>query len=403
MLVAGLLPLLSLELLSDAAVKGFLSLSFTPVTSVIERAEDALDRCPTAGSAVGADLRNAESSLLQVELARRALREHVVPRAFYLALGLGTVLLVLAAFILSRGLRAPVERLSQGMLAYAQGQLTVQLPEKNGARVDELEFLIRQFNQMGRDLDASRRRLQESEQIAAWQDVARAMAHELKNPLTAMRMALARIARTDDQRPEVAAPGSPLLEAVDLLQDQLAALMRMTQDFSAFAKLSAPRPARLSLGSLIDEVCRLYENQASHHILRPAPEEIGIEVDADGDQLRRVVGNLLKNAIEASGTGDEAIRIGVERAADTARVTIDDGGVGIPAPLSGRQLMRSIGSTKAEGSGLGLTICYKIVHDHGGALRLEPRPGRGTRAIVELPLAAGAAAAPARTSEVASA
>jgi signal transduction histidine kinase len=118
--------------------------------------------------------------------------------------------------------------------------------------------------------------------------------------------------------------------------------------------------------------------------LAPGPDA---SLRADPDGLRRLFGNLVKNATEASPAGAAPVRVALESLdAGGVCVTVTDGGSGIPTVMEGPALTRGLFSTKSEGSGLGLPIAQKIVHEHGGTLRLEPMPGGGTLARVDLPL-----------------
>jgi nitrogen fixation/metabolism regulation signal transduction histidine kinase len=289
-----------------------------------------------------------------------------------------TAVLTAAAVLLGRALTRPVSTLTQGMWAYARGDLSVQLPAPDAPR-DELQFLLVQFNRMGRELAAQREHLKAAEQIAAWQDVARALAHELRNPLTAMKLALARLSR-----PDAPPDATRLAESVALLQEEVELLMRMTRSFSDFARLPSPRFQPVALRPLLSEVCALYQGTSSVPVeLEPGPEPT---LSADPDGLRRLFGNLLKNATEASAPGAAPVRLSVEALPSSIRVAIRDGGSGIAEVLEGPALTRGLFSTKPGGSGLGLPIAQKITHEHGGTLRLEPAPGGGTLALVELPL-----------------
>ncbi len=262
------------------------------------------------------------------------------------------------------------------MLQVAAGDLSVRIPEEGGEEepTDELRLLVRQFNRMTAELEAQRKRLQLTEELAAWQTVARGLAHELKNPLTAMRMAVARVARL----------GSPAAaESSQLLGEQIDVLLRMTESFTQFARLPAPQKISLDLAELLRETSTLYSGGS------PVPVECvtdPLRLDGDADQLRRAFGNLIKNALEASRPGDGPVEIEAREHAGKARVLVRDRGAGIRARLDGAQLLRSLGTTKPQGSGLGLPIAQKIVHEHGGTLVLEPREGRGAQAVVELPL-----------------
>jgi nitrogen fixation/metabolism regulation signal transduction histidine kinase len=376
MLVAGLVPLVLLGALAQGALERVLSVSVAPVEAVLDGVSSDLERRGLPNAA----LDEARLNLAQAELARRALVRRVPAFIAVLVLVSGAVLAV-AAVLLGRALTRPVSTLTEGMWAYARGELGVRLPVTEPPR-DELQFLLGQFNRMGQELLAQRERLKAAEQIAAWQDVARALAHELKNPLTAMKLSLARLSRADARTPT---DSTRITEAVALLQEEVELLMRMTQSFSTFARLPAPRFQDVALRPLLAEVCALYAGTSPVPVeLEPGPDA---QLRADPDGLRRLFGNLVKNATEASPAGAPPVRVAVE-ALDGAgfRVTVRDGGPGVPAVLEGPALTRGLFSTKPEGSGLGLPIAQKIVHEHGGTLRLEPVPGGGTLARVDLPL-----------------
>ena len=221
--------------------------------------------------------------------------------------------------------------------------------------------------------------------MAAWQDVARAMAHDLKNPLTAMKMAVARLARVPEGSSD---SKSRRDESVGLLTEQIGVLIRLTESFSTFARLPPPEPRRIELSPLVEEVCALYREGSPGGVRCEAPQP-GPSVHADPDQLRRAFGNLVKNAVEACAQAESKgeVVVRVEAAAERVTIEVRDSGVGIGRALGGAELTRGLATTKPGGAGLGLPLSYKIFHDHGGSLRLEPLPEKGTRAVVELPLA----------------
>lgn len=372
MLAAGLLPLAGGGLVVGFGLSRMLSLSLGRLDPLLERAQKA-SRDPE----LSRDLSQARVDLLQAELARRSLAR-LAPWALLAAVGASAALLAGAAVVLGRALSRPVERLAKGMLQVAAGDLSVRVAEEDSEE-DELGLLVRQFNRMTAELEAQRKRLQLTEELAAWQTVARGLAHELKNPLTAMRMAVARVARLDSP---------PAAESAQLLGEQIDVLLRMTESFSQFARLPAPRKAPVDLAELLRETSTLYSGGS------PVAVECvtdPLRLDGDADQLRRAFGNLIKNALEASRPGDGPVQIEAREHEGVARILVRDRGAGIGARLDGAQLLRSLGTTKPQGSGLGLPIAQKIVHEHGGTLVLEPREGRGAQAVVELPLSGTAA------------
>ncbi|MFY1831543.1 sensor histidine kinase [Myxococcus fulvus] len=376
MLLAGLVPLVLLGVVAQGVLERVLSVSVAPVEAVLDEVSVNLERQGLSRDA----LDEARLNLAQAELTRRALARRVPAFITVLVLVSGCVL-ALAAVLLGRALTKPVTTLTEGMWAYARGDLSVRLPTVDPPR-DELQFLLGQFNRMGQELVAQRERARSAEQIAAWQDVARALAHELKNPLTAMKLSLARLSRSDPSAP---ADATRISESVALLQEEVELLMRMTQSFSTFARLPAPHFQDVPLRPLLSEVCSLYARTSAVPVeFVPGPE---VSLRADPDGLRRLFGNLVKNATEASSEGAPPVRVSLESSTTGGvRVIVADGGSGVPGVLEGAALTRGLFSTKPEGSGLGLPISQKITHEHGGQLRLEPAPGGGTLASVELPL-----------------
>lgn len=378
LLLSGLVPVAAWGLLTGVAGRELLGLSLGSLERLLERADLELERSGTP--ALRDEIARARLNLAQAEVARRSMAQRL-PYAFALLVGASAVFAALTAGLIGRRLSRPIEQLTEGATRFAQGELSHQIPERAGGKLDELQILIRQFNRMGSELRIQRERLQLTEKLAAWQQVARALAHELRNPLTAMKLALGRLARLCQSGAIEQRDPEALRESVQLLGEETDVLMRMTEAFSTFARLPPPSPRPVDLRALLQEVCALYQHQSPVQIECAAGEPV--EVEADPDQLRRAFGNLVKNAIEASGPGDGAVQVAVLASEISAQVTVNDHGRGIPGPLAGPSIPTV--STKIGGSGLGLTICQKILHDHGGSVRLEPRPGGGTRAIVELP------------------
>jgi two-component system nitrogen regulation sensor histidine kinase NtrY len=382
MLILGLLPLLTWAAASRILATRVLAVRTAQLEVLLSRV-DAQLAAKAADPALRAEVAAARLNLAQTELARRSLA-HLMPRLLVFTLVASAALLCLAAFVLGRQLARPVELLADGMARYARGDLAHRLPVSAG-RADELQLLVRQFNRMGDELAAQRARLEVSEAIAAWQGVARALAHELKNPLTAMRMAIARLARSEAApaaAPAVSAEARQR-ESLALVEDQIEVLLRLAQSFSAFAKLPAPELQMIEIRPIVEGVCALYRHASPVPVACDVP---AAALRADAGLLTRALGNLVKNAVEASAPGGEPVLVSACVEEGSLRIEVKDRGCGIGKLLEGAALARSLGTTKAEGSGLGLPIAHRIVHEHGGSLRIEPRDGGGTKAVVRLPL-----------------
>lgn len=382
MITLGLLPLAAWGGVSHLLMAEVLSLRPSRLDELLARVDGRLTREP-AEAALRDEIASARVNLVQAELARRSL-SRVMPRLLVLFVVVSGLVLAGAAVFVGRQLARPLELLAGGMARYARGDLVHRLPRAPASDDDELQFLMGQFNRMGDELAAQRARLEVTEALAAWQGVARSLAHELRNPLTAMRMAVGRLARLDG------AAGAPRrrTEALDLVERQIEVLLRLSQSFSAFAKLPVPSPRPSDLTRLVRDVCALYGSNSPVPVEADAARECTAVIDPE--LLAQALGNLVKNAIEASAPGGESVRVTLVEQGASVRLEVTDGGCGIEHVLEGAALARSLGTTKAQGQGLGLPVAQKIVHEHGGRLRLEPRPEGGCRAVIDLPLAAGA-------------
>ena len=224
-----------------------------------------------------------------------------------------------------------------------------------------------------------------AQQLAAWNEAARRIAHEIKNPLTPIRLGAERLLRKSEQGdPDL---GRAIAEAVEIIVREVGTIQQMVDEFSRFARMPRPRPAPVDLGRLVDETLHLYRN------LKPGVEiEGGVDVplppvNLDSEQIKRVLINLLDNAVEAT---EPPGRVTVSAHADPAgtghlEIQVRDTGRGIP-PESKEKLFLPYFSTKGRGTGLGLAIVHRIVADHHGSVRVEDNLPKGSVFTLELPL-----------------
>ena len=302
------------------------------------------------------------------------------------ALQLLSALLALAGLALAIGLgiawssqvSRPVERLAAFSQRVAQGEWDEPLAMRS---VREIETLVEALDHMRSDLRSYRTRLVTSERQAAWSRMAQTVAHEVKNPLTPIAVSIADLKRSFDQgRPDFAAI---LEQAVRTVGEEVERLKRMLQEFSDFARLPAPRFSRCEVSRLFDDLEALHRGEIAAGRLgfvRPAGETA---FEADPDQIRRALLNLVKNGLEAIPQGG---RVEVSAVADgqTLEITVSDDGAGLPAEQRAH-LFEPGFTTKREGSGLGLTIVERIVNDHGGVITVEDAAPHGSRFRMRLP------------------
>ena len=231
----------------------------------------------------------------------------------------------------------------------------------------------------------------QAQRATAWAEVARRLAHEIKNPLTPIQLSAERLElKLADRLAREEA--ETLRRATQTIVNQVSALKAMVNDFSEYARLPAPERAALDLNALVADVLGLYENSPvpiSKKLAEGLPR-----VWADGAQIRQVIHNLIQNAQDAlenmrpQGT-PPTIEIRTELAGDRVRLAVSDNGGGFPEELMAR-IFEPYVSTKPRGTGLGLAIVKKIVDEHHGSIAIENRPSRGASVSVLLPLAKAA-------------
>ncbi len=291
------------------------------------------------------------------------------------------LLAVLASFFLSARIMRPIESLEDATRRVAEGDYSVRIL---GRPSDDLGLLVISFNNMVTDLDRARRRMIQAEKVQAWQEIAQRLAHEVKNPLTPIRLAAERLRRRYEADAEDF--GNVLNRTVDTIIREVDALASLLDDFRSFARM--PRPARENalIRDIVREAAAVYREDP-----RVTIDTAGVEsemiVSVDRGQMRQVIGNLVANATEAAGD-----RVAIRFKADLVRknnvpycrLRVEDDGPGIPEDL-GKTIFEPYITSKGEGTGLGLAIVERIVFDHDGQISFESAPGSGTTFIIDLP------------------
>jgi signal transduction histidine kinase len=284
------------------------------------------------------------------------------------------------ALSLSRRISGPIRDLTQATRRIAGGDLRTRVATVSR---DELKNLVDSFNQMASDLERQRRDLERSNRLAAWAEMARQVAHEVKNPLTPIQLSTEHLQRV--WRDGAADFGATLEACTDTILRQVRTLRGIVTEFSAFARPPAPEPEEVDLGRLVEEAVRPYRNAL------PPGVALDVEVGTALPNLRldrrlvaRAVVNLLENALQAVGDGGRiVVRVGASNG--DLEVEVEDDGPGL-APDSLARAFEPFFSTKSHGSGLGLALVRRVAEDHGGSATLTSTLGQGTQARIRLPL-----------------
>ncbi|HET7838163.1 MAG TPA: ATP-binding protein [Rectinemataceae bacterium] len=340
-------------------------------------------------------LRLPESLGQTAELLGRASRtaELLAPFSarWSLLLGLLYAFLVLPLLFLAGllGLAAadlvsePLASLEDATRRVAAGDFGVRLIVKPG---DETGHLVASFNRMLGEIERYRSDELRKEKIDAWKDIAQRLAHELKNPLTPIRLAAERVLRRWklDQGKAASIIESSMLAIVKEVEGMDALL----SDFRSFASLPEPQRYWVELRPIVEESIALYA--ASYPEVRFSVDGVaeGLSLRVDRAAVKRALGNLISNAIDAmEGAGEIEFTADLVKAADSryCRLRVRDNGRGIPASV-GDKVFVPYFTTKPEGTGLGLAIVERIVADHGGEIRFESEEGAGATFFVDLPL-----------------
>lgn len=388
----------SLESLRDAEMIGERLPSEAYRATVLEERDTFLRDERIAGRAVRvayAPLRDAKGKpfatvgvpLLYDAAAaeKRAVRTGNVLLAAYL---LALVLVVVVGIYVARGIARPLGLLSEGAARVGAGELDLAVP---GGGPDEVGALVASFNRMTAELKEARAKAAEAERERAWRGMARQVAHEIKNPLTPMKLMLQQLEATAKADP--AAAREAIGETVRIALQQIDALARIAGNFAAFARFP-PRDVRdADVNAVLASVAALHKGarEGKAEVVLALGEGLP-PVRWDADELRRVFLNLISNAVEAMDPAKGRVRVDVrsERGKDprTGRdgvhVTVSDDGIGIPVENRSR-LFEPDFSTKTAGTGLGLAIVKRIVADLAGDIRIDSVPGKGTTVHVWLP------------------
>jgi two-component system nitrogen regulation sensor histidine kinase NtrY len=292
------------------------------------------------------------------------------------------IVVLMISLFLTRELLKPVQILFDATQRVAEGDYTFQI---EAGFTDEFAVLAKSFNTMIAELGVSRERLQQKEKVGAWKEIAKRLAHEIKNPLTPIRLSTERILKKyRETSPDFEAV---LEKGVKTIIREVESMSRLLTDFSQLASWPS---LQLEMGGVMEILSGIVE------LLGGSDTGVKINLHAeafddpvflrDEVQIKSVFMNIVKNSIESMDSGGRIdIYVDLKRVGlrEVVEVVIDDEGTGVPP---GTNIFEPYFSTKSYGSGLGLTIAQRVVHEHDGRIYFHSQSGEGTRFFVELPL-----------------
>ncbi len=293
------------------------------------------------------------------------------------------LLMIVVGYITAQ-LTSPLEEIREALKDLSEGDFDTRLPVKSK---DEIGTLTRAYNEMTRRLKTALDELAQTEREAAWKEMAQQIAHEIKNPLTPMKLNLQHLERQielakdggPDQDQRVARIASSMIEQID-------ALNKIASDFSTFAKPIQQEFKKFDINTLILSVGEMYELDKNFSLEVHTAKQ-PLFVDGAKEELRRVFVNLIKNASEAISSGGKiTIKTELNSRKRAILIEVSDNGQGI-SPEDQKNIFMPNFSTKTSGTGLGLAISKKIIEEHKGDIDFKSSEGKGTVFSISLPLA----------------
>jgi two-component system nitrogen regulation sensor histidine kinase NtrY len=365
--------------------------SATLLRSLVERVEkQRSDAFGTIGHGLSAEtfhalpLKGRENDVLGVLLIGNSLRDLVDLESSMLQTAVivavtGILMAIVLGWWATARITRPVQRLAEsaGRVASGNWGATVEVTTK-----DEIGQLARAFNGMTHELVEQRERLVQAERVAAWRELARRLAHELKNPLFPLQITVENMQRARDRYPEQF--DEVFREGTSTLLAELANLKQIIGRFSDFARMPAPEMHPVNLNERVTETIRLFDPQLAKAGIRAVAQlDAALRpVHADAEQMTRVLRNLILNAVDAMPEGG-TLTVRTVALGTGARLEVSDTGQGL-TPEECERLFTPYYTTKTHGTGLGLAIVQSVVSDHKGRIAVESEKGKGTTFRIDL-------------------
>lgn len=292
------------------------------------------------------------------------------------------VLSIVLALVISSYIAKPLQLIREKIRRIKLGKANEKIEWK---KRDEIGGLVAEYNRMIDELERSAELLAQSERESAWREMARQVAHEIKNPLTPMKLSVQMLKKAwEEKDPDWE---KRLQRFTRNIIGQIESLSIIASEFSNFAKMPVSRNRRIEITSVLQNAVDLFMETTPVRIELYADPEQNLYVIADKEQLLRVFNNLIKNSIQAIHDQKNGwIRIIIKSTRDQVIISFSDNGIGIPEEQQARVFSPNF-TTKSGGMGLGLAVTKNIILNAGGEIDFESEEGKGATFIIRLPLA----------------
>jgi signal transduction histidine kinase len=361
---------------SQSLIAGLIAVGMVPLLIALLLGHYYVDKSHTLSQHPSAH--NSTRSTTQPEPKRQALKRSYVWASISLAVG-ALLLALLVAFLLFHSQAQTLFQMRHAIRAAAP-EAFVDDTSQSAAPQDALGALANDVSQLLAHVEDVQQQEVFKEQVSRWQDVARRLAHEVRNPLTPILLSVQELQKRytgDDQR-----YAKQLNDTLEIVRDEVDTLRRLVEEFSSFAKLPQTQPSREELNQNVTDFLDAYQWFREHIPVTFESHQTEIWVALDRMLFRRVLHNLVQNAIEAHSPSVH-IRLGV-LPNEQVICQIEDRGPGIPEHLQSK-IFTPYFTTKQFGTGLGLSITKKIIIDHRGTIGVAPHPAGGSVFTIRLP------------------
>ena len=290
------------------------------------------------------------------------------------------IIFLIISYFASKWLTFPLRLITQKIRKTSLAEVNEPLTWKSD---DEIGLLIKEYNKMLENLEESKKALARSQKESAWREIARQVAHEIKNPLTPMKLTLQHLKRMMEN--DTASKENIATRPINTLLHQINTLSDIAESFSAFAKMPIPESERFEISTILKKTISLYQSREEGHIEADIPEG-AFFVMGDEQWMGRIFSNLIINGFQSVPDGREPlVKVQLSSTGSKINIEIKDNGTGIPDDIVDKIFIPNF-STKAKGSGIGLAVAKRGVEHAGGKIWFETEEGRGTSFFIELPL-----------------